>query len=201
MTRTLQGKFDYALTRYLYGLPLRQHPRLQDVRQPGGEVSADPEPASGGRRRRRTSPGAPWRGTSPPRRHHLLPAAVRFQRGQSAAPTSPRARFCLWPPAPSAASAFSPFREMGRFYRHVLMAKRYPHHGAVAFAHCGKTHVRGLPATWVWRILPTTSPPPSRIPGRIPSPADFQRAWGELKTGLELSPPLFFQDCNWDAFA
>ena len=29
-------------------------------------------------------------------------------------------------------------REMGRFYRHVLVQKRYPHHGAVAFAHCGK---------------------------------------------------------------
>jgi len=29
--------------------------------------------------------------------------------------------------------------EMGRFYRHVLIGKRYPHHGAVAFDHCGKT--------------------------------------------------------------
>ena len=28
--------------------------------------------------------------------------------------------------------------EMGRFYRHVLIQKRYPHHGAVAFCHCGK---------------------------------------------------------------
>ncbi len=28
--------------------------------------------------------------------------------------------------------------EMGRFYRHVLVAKRYPHHGAVAFGHFGK---------------------------------------------------------------
>ncbi len=28
--------------------------------------------------------------------------------------------------------------EMGRFYRHVLVQKRYPHHGAVAFQHCGK---------------------------------------------------------------
>lgn len=28
--------------------------------------------------------------------------------------------------------------EMGRFYRHVLIGKRYPHHGVVAFAHCGK---------------------------------------------------------------
>lgn len=28
---------------------------------------------------------------------------------------------------------------MGRFYRHVLLQKRYPHHGAVAFDHCAKT--------------------------------------------------------------
>ena len=29
--------------------------------------------------------------------------------------------------------------EMGRFYRHVLIQKRYPHHGAVAFGHHGKS--------------------------------------------------------------
>ena len=28
--------------------------------------------------------------------------------------------------------------EMGRFYRHVLLDKRYPHHGAVAFGHVGR---------------------------------------------------------------
>ncbi len=28
--------------------------------------------------------------------------------------------------------------EMGRFYRHVLVGKQYPHHGAVAFGHYGK---------------------------------------------------------------
>lgn len=28
--------------------------------------------------------------------------------------------------------------EMGRFYRHVLIQKNYPHHGAVAFGHYGK---------------------------------------------------------------
>ena len=27
---------------------------------------------------------------------------------------------------------------MGRFYRHVLIEKRYPHHGAVAFGHAGR---------------------------------------------------------------
>jgi L-fucose isomerase-like protein len=30
-------------------------------------------------------------------------------------------------------------REMGRFYRHVLIEKRFPHHTAVAFRHAGKT--------------------------------------------------------------
>ena len=29
-------------------------------------------------------------------------------------------------------------KEMGRFYRHVLIQKNYPHHGAVAFGHHGK---------------------------------------------------------------
>ncbi len=29
--------------------------------------------------------------------------------------------------------------EMGRFYRHVLIQKRYPHHGAVTFGHYGKS--------------------------------------------------------------
>jgi len=30
-------------------------------------------------------------------------------------------------------------KEMGRYYRHVLIEKRFPHHTAVAFAHAGKT--------------------------------------------------------------
>ncbi len=35
-------------------------------------------------------------------------------------------------------------REMGRFYRHVLIEKRFPHHTAVAFAHTGKTMVEAM---------------------------------------------------------
>ncbi|MGB2845914.1 MAG: fucose isomerase, partial [Candidatus Aminicenantaceae bacterium] len=30
-------------------------------------------------------------------------------------------------------------KEMARFYRHVLLEKRYPHHSAIAFKHAGKT--------------------------------------------------------------
>jgi hypothetical protein len=28
---------------------------------------------------------------------------------------------------------------MGRFYRHVLIEKRYPHHAGIGFSHVGKT--------------------------------------------------------------
>jgi L-fucose isomerase-like protein len=30
-------------------------------------------------------------------------------------------------------------REMGRFYRHILLEKKFPHHTAIAFQHAGKT--------------------------------------------------------------
>ena len=35
-------------------------------------------------------------------------------------------------------------KEMGRFYRHVLIEGRYPHHGAVTFAHNGKALFNNL---------------------------------------------------------
>ncbi|HPN84949.1 MAG TPA: hypothetical protein PK821_06395, partial [Victivallales bacterium] len=30
-------------------------------------------------------------------------------------------------------------KEMARFYRHVLIEHKFPHHGALAFQHAGKT--------------------------------------------------------------
>ena len=36
-------------------------------------------------------------------------------------------------------------KEMGRFYRHVLIEKRFPHHTAVAFAHAGQDALRRGP--------------------------------------------------------
>ncbi len=35
-------------------------------------------------------------------------------------------------------------KEMGRFYRHVLIEKRFPHHGALGFDHAGKTLFEAL---------------------------------------------------------
>ena len=40
-------------------------------------------------------------------------------------------------------------REMARFYRHVLIEKRFPHHAAVAFTHCGKKLFEALKGTVV----------------------------------------------------
>lgn len=44
-------------------------------------------------------------------------------------------------------------REMGRFYRHVLLERRFPHHTAVAFRHAGKPlfesmQMLGIPEVW-----------------------------------------------------
>lgn len=57
--------------------------------------------------------------------------------------------------------------EMGRFYRHVLVEKRYPHHGAVAFAHCGKTLfevLRYLGVTDIAYNQPKSLPYPTENP-------------------------------------
>jgi L-fucose isomerase-like protein len=40
-------------------------------------------------------------------------------------------------------------REMARFYRHVLIEKRFPHHAAVAFKHVGHTLFAALRALGV----------------------------------------------------
>jgi L-fucose isomerase-like protein len=42
-------------------------------------------------------------------------------------------------PASFGSIAVFAIKEMGRFYRHVLIAKGYPHHTAVAFEHSGKS--------------------------------------------------------------
>jgi len=57
--------------------------------------------------------------------------------------------------------------EMGRFYRHVLVQKGYPHHGAVAFAHCGKALFEVLKYFGIQDIgynQPKTMPAPTENP-------------------------------------
>ncbi len=73
----------------------------------------------------------------------IMPGDITFFRLQSTADTQLRAYVAegevLNVPTKSFGSiGVFAIPEMGRFYRHVLIEKNYPHHGAVAFGHFGK---------------------------------------------------------------
>ncbi|MDH7576199.1 MAG: fucose isomerase, partial [Candidatus Saccharicenans sp.] len=58
-------------------------------------------------------------------------------------------------------------REMGRFYRHVLIEKRFPHHTAVGFKAAGKTLfalLRMLGLEEIYYNQPVTLPYPTENP-------------------------------------
>lgn len=58
--------------------------------------------------------------------------------------------------------------EMQRFYRHVLVQKRYPHHAGIAFGHVGKTLYQVLDLLGVTDI-DYNQPSHERYPNEIPS--------------------------------
>ena len=73
----------------------------------------------------------------------IAPSKITFYRLQGAAEAKLTAYIAQGEVLPVATRSFGgigvfAIPEMGRFYRHVLLSKRYPHHGAVAFAHVGK---------------------------------------------------------------
>ena len=73
----------------------------------------------------------------------IVPGDITFFRLQSTADAQIRAYIAHGEVLPVATRSFGAIGifaipEMGRFYRHVLVQKRYPHHGAVAFGHYGK---------------------------------------------------------------
>ena len=73
----------------------------------------------------------------------IAPGLITFFRLQSTADAQLKAYVAEGEILPVATRSFGGIGifgipEMGRFYRHVLIAKRYPHHGAVAFGHFGK---------------------------------------------------------------
>lgn len=74
----------------------------------------------------------------------IAPGEITFFRLQSTADTKLRAYIAQGEVLPVATRSFGSIGifaipEMGRFYRHVLIEGNYPHHGAVAFGHFGKT--------------------------------------------------------------
>ncbi|MCD7905079.1 MAG: L-fucose/L-arabinose isomerase family protein [Clostridiales bacterium] len=73
----------------------------------------------------------------------IIPGDITFFRLQSASDTKLRAYIADGEVLPVAAKSFGgigvfAIKEMGRFYRHVLIENNFPHHGAVAFGHHGK---------------------------------------------------------------
>ncbi len=73
----------------------------------------------------------------------IVPGDITFFRLQSTADAKLRAYIAQGEVLPVATRSFGAIGifaipEMGRFYRHVLIEKNYPHHGAVAFGHFGK---------------------------------------------------------------
>ncbi len=73
----------------------------------------------------------------------IAPGDITFYRLQSTADNKLRAYVAEGEVLPVATRSFGgigvfAIHEMGRFYRHVLIEKNYPHHGAVAFGHYGR---------------------------------------------------------------
>ena len=73
----------------------------------------------------------------------IIPGEITFFRLQSTADAKIRAYIANGEVLPVATRSFGSIgifaiKEMGRFYRHVLIEGNYPHHGAVAFGHHGK---------------------------------------------------------------
>lgn len=73
----------------------------------------------------------------------IAPGEITFFRLQTTADAKLQAYVAQGEILPVATRSFGgigifAISEMGRFYRHVLISKRYPHHGAVAFGHVGK---------------------------------------------------------------
>ena len=73
----------------------------------------------------------------------IIPGDITFFRLQSTSDTQLRAYITQGEVLPAATHSFGSIGifaipEMSRFYRHVLIEKRFPHHGAVAFGHHGK---------------------------------------------------------------
>ena len=73
----------------------------------------------------------------------IKPGDITFYRLQSTADNKLRAYIAEGEVLPVATRSFGSIGvfaipEMGRFYRHVLIEKNYPHHGAVAFGKYGK---------------------------------------------------------------
>lgn len=104
----------------------------------------------------------------------IIPGDITFFRLQSTADAKIRAYLAQGEVLPVATQSFGSIgvfaiKEMGRFYRHVLIEKNYPHHGAVSFGHHGKAlfevfKLLGVPVDEINYNQPKSLPYPTENP-------------------------------------
>lgn len=132
----IKGKFDYGLTDTFMGFHCGNTPecKLCDDRAVKYQLIMHrlQEPAG-------TDPDF-TRGTL---EGDIVPGDITFYRLQCDSDGILRAYIAQGEVLPVKTRSFGgigvfAIHEMARFYRHVLVQKRYPHHGAVAFGHYGK---------------------------------------------------------------
>ena len=130
----IKGKFDYSLTDTFMGFHCGNTPmchlsegsmKFQLIMRRLLEPDKDPDITRG------TLEG------------DIAPGQITFFRLQATAEGGLKSYIAQGEVLPVATRSFGgigifAIPEMGRFYRNVLIADRYPHHGAVAFGHFGK---------------------------------------------------------------
>ncbi|MBQ2824048.1 MAG: L-fucose/L-arabinose isomerase family protein [Oscillospiraceae bacterium] len=130
----IKGKYDYALTDTFMGFHCgntaaeklsTRTMKYQLIMHRGLEPDKEPDITRG------TLEG------------DIAPSDITFFRLQSTSDAKLRAYVAEGEVLPVPTRSFGgigifAIKEMGRFYRHVLIEGRYPHHGAVTFAHNGK---------------------------------------------------------------
>ncbi|HIZ56045.1 MAG TPA: fucose isomerase [Firmicutes bacterium] len=131
----IQGKYDYSLQDTFMGFHCGNTPvchltkpemRYQLIMKRSLEPDSEPDITRG------TLEG------------DIKPGEITFFRLQSSADCVLRSYIAQGEILPVATRSFGgigifAIPEMGRFYRHVLIGKNYPHHGGVAFGKAGKT--------------------------------------------------------------
>lgn len=130
----IKGRFDYSLTDTFMGFHCgntaaeklsSKEMKYQLIMHRGLEPNKEPDITRG------TLEG------------DIAPSEITFFRLQSNADAELKAYVAEGEILPVATRSFGgigifAIKEMGRFYRHVLIEGRFPHHGAVTFAHNGK---------------------------------------------------------------
>jgi L-fucose isomerase and related proteins len=130
-TSEIKGKFDYSLTDTFMGFHC-------------GNTCASKLSAPEMRYQKIMARNLPEEVTQGTLEGDIIPGDITFFRLQSTADSKLRAYVAHGEVLPVATRSFGgigvfAIGEMARFYRHVLVEKNYPHHGAVAFGHYGKT--------------------------------------------------------------